>query len=188
MNETFLKHVYRLLALPMTAFDCGKLCAPGNGGVPGCCDSSHAVPILYREEYRMHRRRTDFWKPFKPRNKAQRKEQADLHPYCVMAACPGARNCRRGLRSIACRSFPFEPHLDDDGDLVGLTFIYRMEDTCPLIGLPREIFNEEYLHNALLAWMQILNRLDLERDAMRAESRALRRRFRRQGRSIEIFR
>lgn len=188
MTEDLLQRVYRLLSVRMTDFDCGRLCAPANDGIPCCCDTAHAVPVLYREELRMHRRRSAFWKRFKPRTRAQKQECDSLDPYCVMAVCPGATRCRRALRSVACRSFPFEPHVDDDGDMIGLTFIYRMEETCPLIGLPRGTFNPDFLHNAMLAWTQILNHSELERDAMRQESRALRRRFRKRGRTIEIFR
>jgi hypothetical protein len=189
LTERRLRWYYRLLSVPVTPFDCGRLCAPGNGGVPVCCDHDRAVPVLYRDEFEWHRERTGFWRKLKPRSKADRAFVATIADYCVAATCPGIRSCSRALRSIACRAFPFEPHLDKDGVFAGLTFNYGLDDGCPLYQ-PRywPSISQTFIVNATLVWQHILTLLPDERELYTDESRALRRRLKQKGERVPLFR
>ena len=59
--------IHRRLQAPVSRFDCGKMCAPLNGGEPVCCSTDHAIPIMDRAEYRLLRQKSDLWRPFKPK-------------------------------------------------------------------------------------------------------------------------
>ena len=57
--------VYRRLQAPISRrYDCGKKCAPHNGGVPVCCDIENAIPIVERSEWALLKQRFDLWKTF----------------------------------------------------------------------------------------------------------------------------
>ena len=67
-----IEELLSTLSVPVTDFDCGTLCAPGNGGVPVCCDKDLIVPVLYKTEYKLLRGRSDLWRPFRPETKKSR--------------------------------------------------------------------------------------------------------------------
>ena len=50
--------------------------------------------------------------------------------------CKGAAHCERDNRSLACRSFPYFPYFDPDGNLVGLAPYWGFEGQCWVISNP----------------------------------------------------
>jgi hypothetical protein len=187
LTDKSLRKFYRLLSAPMTDFDCGRLCSPGNDGVPECCDIRTTYPSLYVDEYRWLRRKSHFWKRLVPRTEEARKLARELHESSILATCPGPAECKRGSRAIVCRIFPFEPHLDRQGKVLGLTFNYEMADRCPLIGRPESTFNPKYIRNSIQFWKELLPLIPEEQQLYIDESARLRRRFRRKGRRVAVF-
>ena len=127
--------IFRRFQAPISKiYDCGKKCAPLNGGEPVCCDSSHAIPIVEHSEYKLLKSRTDMWHKFKPKDAAERNEIADLKGSdCRAVECNGAAHCERDNRSLACRSFPFYPYFNPDKELVGLSYYWTFEGLCWVI-------------------------------------------------------
>ncbi|MBM3537446.1 MAG: hypothetical protein FJX55_06385, partial [Alphaproteobacteria bacterium] len=101
------RRVYENFQAPVSRFDCGRQCAPHNGGQPVCCDTRNAVPIVDKWEYQLLRSRSDLWRPFKPQSAVDRQIVADMHSECRAVECKGAAHCERDNRSVACRAFPF---------------------------------------------------------------------------------
>ena len=115
-------------------YNCGAKCAPFNDGVPVCCDTGYAIPIVEKSEFAQLRNRTKMWRPFVPRTSDQKAEVADLKgsDSCAIE-CRGAAHCERDNRSLACRSFPFFPYFDAEKTLVGLTHYWNFEGLCWVI-------------------------------------------------------
>lgn len=187
LTDKKLGRFYRLLSAPMTDFDCGKLCAPDNGGVPACCEAETTYPVLYVDEFKWLRKKGKFWKRMRLKKKAARKLAGELHESSLLARCPGPAACKRASRAIVCRIFPFEPHLNEDGRVQGLTFNFDMEDRCPLIGRPESDFNPVYIRNSIIFWKELLALMPEEHDLYMEESDKLRRKFRRKGRKVPVF-
>ncbi len=182
-----LGRFYRLLSPAMTDFDCGKLCASDNGGIPACCEDETTYPVLYVDEFKWLRKKNRFWKRMPLRNRVARKLARDLHQNSLLAKCPGPAACNRSSRAIVCRIFPFEPHLDEEGRVQGLTFNFEMEDRCPLIGKPESLFNPVYIRNSIVFWKELLDLMPEEQDVYMNESARLRRQFARKGRKAPVF-
>ena len=127
--------IFRRFQAPISKiYDCGKKCAPLNGGQPVCCDSGHAIPIVEHSEYKLLSGRTDMWHKFVPKDAAERKEVADLKGSdCRAVECNGAAHCERDNRSLACRSFPFFPYFTPEKELVGLATYWTFEGLCWVI-------------------------------------------------------
>jgi hypothetical protein len=127
--------IYERLQAPISkVYDCGKMCSPYNNGEPVCCTTGHAIPIVEHSEYRLLKSRTTMWQPFKPKDKWERAEVADLKGSdCRAVACQGARLCERDNRSMACRTFPFFPYFNPDGELFGLATYWAFEGQCWVI-------------------------------------------------------
>ena len=96
---------------PVSRFDCGKKCAPLNGGSPVCCSTENAVPVVHKVEFDLLKTRTDLWSKFKPYDYATRQIVEELTSDCMAITCKGVRYCERDNRTIACRGFPFYPYL-----------------------------------------------------------------------------
>ena len=104
----------------MSRFDCGRKCAPLNGGEPVCCSTQNAVPVVHKVEFDLLKSRTDLWSKFKPYDYATRQIVAELTSDCTAIHCKGARFCERDNRTIACRGFPFFPYLTRERQFVGI--------------------------------------------------------------------
>jgi hypothetical protein len=130
--------IYKKLQAPISrVYDCGKKCAPYNNGLPVCCTTDNAIPIVERSEYELLRSRSDLWSPFKPQNASDRAEIADLKgSNCRAVQCKGAMHCERDNRSMACRSFPFFPYFNPEKELVGLAMYWTFEGQCWVISNP----------------------------------------------------
>jgi len=124
------RRIYELLEVSISRFDCGRKCAPLNGGEPVCCSTQNAVPVVHKSEYKELQRRTDLWHDFKAYDSATRKIVKDLHKSCAAVECKGVAFCERDNRSLACRAFPFFPYMTREGKFIGLAFYWDFEDRC----------------------------------------------------------
>ena len=122
--------LYEGFNAPISRFDCGRKCAPLNGGEPVCCSTQNAVPVVHKVEFDLLKTRTDLWTKFKPYDFATREIVAELTSDCMAITCKGARHCERDNRTIACRGFPFFPYITRQREFVGLGTYWVFEDRC----------------------------------------------------------
>jgi hypothetical protein len=179
------RRVYAAFTAPVSRFDCGKKCAPHNGGTPVCCDTGNAVPILDKWEYQLLRSRSDLWRPYKPNDAAGREIVADMHHECRAAECKGAAFCERDNRAMACRAFPFFPYITRDNQIPGLAYYWVFEDRCWVIS-HLEIVTREFVQECLAAYQAIFDEDPLEYDVNRDMSADMRRVFARKNRGIPL--
>lgn len=160
MNATFteaeLNEYYALLDDSLTAYDCGKLCSPKNGGEPFCCTVENAVPMLYREEFAYLSKRTELWHRWKPTSAVDKKQKKeDETKILIFCECKGVAHCERSNRSVGCRTFPLEPYFNSAGDFVGLIFMKEFRKTCPLMGRLGDI-RQHVIDNQYKFWEKIM--------------------------------
>ena len=122
--------LYETFSAPVSRFDCGRKCAPLNGGEPVCCSTKNAVPVVHKVEFDLLKTRGDLWSKFKPYDYETRQIVAELTSDCTAIACKGARHCERDQRTIACRGFPFFPYITRERQFVGLGTYWVFEDRC----------------------------------------------------------
>lgn len=171
ISDKKLKRFYELLSVPMIDFDCGKLCAPKNGGFPVCCENEDVVPVLFHEEYKYHWKNGRFWKRMPPITKEIKEFIEESEDYYVFAKCPGVAKCDREKRSLNCRTFPLEPYLDKKGEITGLAYADARQVNCPLIGKPMTIFNPDFMRNAITFWGEMFALYPEEKEMYMDESR-----------------
>jgi len=187
ITEEKLKRFYRLLSIPMIDFNCGDLCAPGNNGIPVCCENEGVVPILFHEEYKWHWKNGRFWQRMPPVTKEIKKFIEESEDYYVFAKCPGPAGCKRSKRSLNCRTFPLEPYVGKDGEVAGLAYADAREINCPLIGKPKKLFNPVFIRNAIKFWEEMFECYPEEKEMYIDESRKRDRRLKRKGKRLSIF-
>lgn len=147
VTPELFRRVYALFGAPVARTDCGRKCAPLNGGEPVCCSTQHAVPVVHKAEWRLLRSRSRLWRKFEPYDAATREIVDTLTDTCAAVECKGARFCERDNRSLACRAFPFFPYLARDGKFLGLAYYWDYEDRCWVISNLRVVtrpFVEEF--------------------------------------------
>ncbi len=173
---------------PIAEFDCGDRCAPYNErGVPFCCDTRHAVPTAYLEEWEFLQTSTNLWHRWEGRTPAETSRLASLAPEGqVLIACLGHRYCQREFRSLACRAFPFYPYINRKGELIGLGYFWEYEDRCWVIS-NLQVVSQEFLRQFIRTFELIFERMPEERDAYLSFSEMVRRTFRRKGRAILLL-
>ena len=133
-NSKIFAEIYSKFNAPIyKKFDCGKFCAPLNGGQPVCCTTHNAVPVVAKEEWKLLKSRTDLWHAFTPFDGDTRKIVKELPNSCAAIECKGAQFCERHNRSLACRAFPFYPYFTRDGSLFGISYYWAFEDRCWVI-------------------------------------------------------
>ena len=181
-----IEQLLSILHAPVTDFDCGTLCAPSNGGVPICCDRDRIVPVLYRGEYALLRERSDLWRPFRPRTAQQKTLRQDMRSCDRLCECKGVAHCERDNRSLACRTFPLEPYIDHDGELVGLVWNYDFQGTCPLVAAKYPI-RADYVDQCLRMWDQAFAWSEDEWEFHLGHSESLRRSFGQKRKKIPVF-
>jgi hypothetical protein len=187
LTEKHLRRFYRLLSVPMIDFDCGRLCAPSNEGIPICCDNDSVVPILFREEFKLQKAKGRFWKKMPVKTKADREFVKDSYSYYVFALCPGHENCLRSRRSLNCMTYPFEPHIDRKGRVVGLVYKDEGDEECPLVRRSWKIYNPVYISNSVLFWQELTDLVPGEKELYLSESRKRERKAKRMRKRIRIF-
>ena len=188
LTEKKLKQLYRLLSVPMTDFDCGKDCAPQNNGVPYCCDQDKVTPVLFKDEYRWHRTQRGFWRKMPVKTKSDRKLVEESCSYNVFAVCPGVQKCRRTVRSLTCRLFPFEPFLDSTGTVQGLVYQDGNNGSCSLMNKPQHVYNPLYIRNAIRVWQELVETFPEDKEMYLRESRKRTRQAARTKRPLRLFR
>lgn len=181
-----LEELLATLTVPVTEIDCGTLCAPTNDGIPICCDKSRIVPVLYRKEYQVLRARSDLWRPFRPQTDQQRELGEDMRSCDRLCECKGVAHCERDNRSLACRTFPLEPYLDHEGELVGLVWNMDFEGTCPLVA-SRHAVRKDYIAQAVAMWSKAFGWSAAEHRFYFEHSQSLRRSFAQKRRKIPVF-
>ena len=112
----------------------------------------------------------------------------EIADFILLCDCPGVAKCQRSKRALVCRTFPFEAHLDEKGKVLGITYQYDSEEECVLVGKPRHIYNPAYIRNSVIFWEEVLEIFPEEKELYFEESAKLRRKFKREGRTIQIFR
>lgn len=145
--DTF-RRIFEFFNAPVMHVDCGQKCAPLNGGEPVCCDTANAIPIMQVAEWKHLRSRSKMWHRFKPYDAASREIAEDISDTCKAVECQGARNCERDNRSLACRTFPFFPYINKEGEVLGLSHYWTFEDRCWVISntaLVEQAFVDEFL-------------------------------------------
>jgi hypothetical protein len=130
ITATDFAALYEGFTAPVSRFDCGRKCAPLNGGEPVCCSTQNAVPVVHKVEFDLLKGRTDLWSKFKPYDYATRQIVAELTSDCMAIHCKGARFCERDNRTIACRGFPFYPYLTRERQFIGIGTYWVFEDRC----------------------------------------------------------
>ncbi|MGF1455910.1 MAG: hypothetical protein ACFB6R_11120 [Alphaproteobacteria bacterium] len=124
-------HIHKIFTADINErVNCGRYCAPLNGGSPLCCTTATAIPIVANAEWKALKKRTDIWQPFKPFDATSRKIVEELHESCSAVECAVAPVCQRDNRTLACRAFPFFPYFTKERDLVGIGYYWTFEDRC----------------------------------------------------------
>lgn len=180
-----IEELLATLRSPVTDFDCGTLCAPANNGIPVCCDRERIVPVLYKTEYTLLRKRSVLWSPYQPRTKQQHRLGDDLRACDKLCQCRGVAHCERENRSLACRTFPLEPYLDHDGVLAGLVYNWDFEGTCPLVG-SRHTIRQQYVNECMTMWELAFSWSEEEWEFYFDHSETLRRSFGQKHRRIPV--
>ena len=179
--------IYKIFGAPISKkFDCGKFCAPLNGGEPVCCTTRNAVPVATRAEWKLLRSRTDLWHRYRPTDAASRKITEDLDSSCLAIECKGAAFCERHNRTLACRSFPFFPYFSRKKEILGLSYYWRFEDSCWVIA---NLWRAEkpFIREILAAYTYLFSRDKDEHQAFVEESASMRRVFSRWRRPILLL-
>jgi hypothetical protein len=180
--------IYKRLQAPISrVYDCGKKCAPYNDGQPVCCTTGHAIPIVEHSEYELLKSRTDMWQPFKAKTAADRAEIADLKgSACRAVECKGAAHCERDNRSMACRSFPFFPYFNPDGELVGLATYWSFEGQCWVIS-NLTIVEKPFITEMIAAHELLFAKDDDWRRTYQDQSATMRRVYSRKGQRFPVI-
>lgn len=171
----------------IVGIDCGKKCAPLNGGVPVCCDTEHAIPIMSKSEWKVLKGRSDLWHKFKATTPDAKEVVSDLAKSCLAVECKGAMFCERDNRSLACRAFPFFPYIDKDDNLLGLAPYWTFEDRCWVISNMARV-RREFVGQFLQSYERLFAADPDERQVFRDYSATMRRVFSRKKRPIYVIR
>lgn len=178
--------LYNRFQASISRHDCGRWCAPLNGGSPICCSTQDAVPIVHRAEWRLLKGRTDLWRPFKPYDANTRKIVDSLHRSNCAIECKGAAFCERHNRTLACRAFPFFPFIDRKGAFIGLSYYWDFEDRCWVIS-NMQIVEAEFLKEFVDAFEYLFSIDPEEFDTYKSHSANMRRVFSRRGQPIPLI-
>jgi hypothetical protein len=180
------RRIYRAFRAPVSRYDCGRKCAPLNGGVPVCCDTEHALPIVDRHEWRLLDSRSDLWRLYLKRDAETRRERADMHRDCRLIACKGAEHCERENRSLSCRAFPFFPYITAKDEFAGLAPFWTFADRCWLMN-NLQVVDRGFVGEFVAAHELLFAADKQERAANREHSAAARRVFTRWNRLLPLI-
>ena len=186
ITPAFFAGLYSRFNESLVGFDCGRKCAPLNGGEPVCCSTQHAVPVMHKEEFRLLRSRSDLWRPFKAYDTSTREIVDTLIETCTTAECRGASSCERANRSLACRAFPFFPYLTREGKFIGLATYWDFEDRCWVMSNVRSV-RRKFVREFVAAFEHIMRVDQDELDGFMEQSACMRRVFTRWRRPIVLI-
>lgn len=182
---------------PISQLDCGAKCAPHNpGGAPFCCDTCHAVPTLYQEEWQYLELNTDLWHEFRGDECAEigaqgaeeerDRLQEETPDNMVLAACLGHQRCQREFRGLTCRQFPFFPYIDSQGEFLGLSYYWDFEESCWVIS-NLDVVTDEYKRQFIASFERIFTAMPEEHEAYSVHSEVMRDAFNEQRRAIPLL-
>jgi hypothetical protein len=180
------RRIYDLFQAPIARFDCGRRCAPLNGGEPVCCSTDHAMPVVDRAEWRLLKSRTDMWRHHRPSDALGKRLVAELHASCLAIECKGSRHCERDNRTLACRSFPFFPYIERDGRFAGLSIHWTFVDRCWVMS-NLQIVDDEFRRQFVAAYELLFQADPGEFQVHKEYSATLRRVFSRKGLAIPMI-
>jgi hypothetical protein len=178
--------LYERFNAPVCKFDCGRKCAPLNGGSPVCCSTQDAVPVVHKAEFKLLQSRTDLWKRFKPYDAATRKIVDELTTSSCAIECKGAAFCERHNRTIACRAFPFFPYVSRERQVLGLSVYWIFEDRCWMMSNMR-LVEKPFIEECLDTWHAIFAKDKEEWETYVDYSATMRRVFSRWCRRIPVL-
>lgn len=186
--------LYARFDVPIADFDCGQYCAPintrGKNGPsrgPFCCDTHHAVPTVYLEEWEYLQTNTDLWHAWQGRTPAETRRVQDETPdNMLLVECLGYQHCQRNFRSITCRAFPFFPYITRDDWFIGMTYYWQFEYACWVIS-NLQVVTPLFRGQFFAAYDELFERYPQEREGYRLLSSSMRRVFSRWGRSVPIL-
>lgn len=187
-----IRQLYDRFNSPVTDGDCGMMCAPHNpSGKPFCCDICHAVPAVYRQEWRFLRKNTDLWHVWRGDECPQEAPEIELLHAATpktmrLLACKGPAHCQREYRALSCRQFPFFPFITSAYHFIGLAYFWEFEPTCWVISnLARvtETFRSEFIQT----FDELFNLWPEEMDGYASYSEQMRDYFAGRKRSIPIL-
>jgi hypothetical protein len=177
---------------PITAFDCGKKCAPYNAsGKPFCCDICHAVPAAYRQEWAFLQPNTDLWHVWLGDECTQNPEDperllAETPDHMLLLACLGPDRCQRSYRALSCRQFPFFPYISSSLRFLGLAYEWEFENTCWVIS-NLQIVSDTYRQQFVQTFDQLFARWPEEFNSYIALSEDMRAHFANRRRRIPLL-
>ena len=180
------QRIYDLFQAPVSRYDCGRKCAPLNEGVPVCCDTGHAIPLVDKHEWDLLKSRTDLWRLYRKRDKESLRELADKHRDCRAVECKGFMHCERDNRSLACRAFPFFPYFPRGEGVAGLSVFWSFEDRC-WVQANLQIVEPQFVRDCIAAFELLFEHDKGERDANYEFSGTIRRAFTRMNRLIPLL-
>lgn len=88
---------------------------------------------------------------------------------------------------MTCRVFPFEPHLDKKGTLLGITYQYDADGQCPLVGKPESLYRPEYIGNSVRFWSELMEAYPEEHDLYTRESAKVSKRRAKKRKKVQVF-
>ena len=180
------RRIYARFQAPVSRYDCGRKCAPLNGGTPVCCSTDNAIPIVDKSEWRFLKSRSDLWHLYLKRDADTLHERKDMHRDCRLVECKGAQHCERENRSMSCRAFPFFPYLTADGGFVGLAPFWDFADRCWLMN-NMQVVDREFVGEFVAAHEMLFAADKGERKAVFDHSATMRRVFTRWNRLIPLI-
>jgi hypothetical protein len=141
LDAAEIRAIYDAFDTPVTAVDCGRMCAPYNPtGKPFCCDICQAIPAAYLSERTYLAASTDLWHAWGAEDcpggqaKVERARlRAETPANMTLLACLGPARCQRDFRLLSCRQFPFSPYVTSDYRFLGLAGEPAFEETCWLL-------------------------------------------------------
>ena len=178
--------LYAKFEAPIAALDCGTRCAPYNGGVPFCCDTHHAVPTAYPEEWLYLQKHTDLWHQWQDEDVQETQRLAEEAGELVLIACKGHLACQRGFRSLVCRAFPFFPYINLSGEFIGMSYYWEYRERCWVIN-NLQVVTPTYASQFIQAYDALFKAMPDEIDAFSQHSRAMRLEYGRQRKTIPLI-
>ncbi|MCW8914285.1 MAG: hypothetical protein OQK24_00365 [Magnetovibrio sp.] len=182
---TFRK-IFDFFDAPIMSVDCGKHCMPLNDGVPVCCDTGNAIPVMQKAEWKHLRTRSKMWGKFTPYDENSQEIVDELSDSCKAVECKGFKKCERDNRSLACRTFPFFPYFTKDGELLGLSYYWHFEDTCWVISNMKKV-DQRFIDQFLEAYEILFADDDEELEVFQDYSASQRRVFSRRKQDIPVI-
>ncbi|MEK6222439.1 MAG: hypothetical protein N2D54_09350 [Chloroflexota bacterium] len=191
-----IRALYDQFNTPITEIDCGEKCAPHNpSGKPFCCDSCHAVPTAYQEEWDYLKPNTNLWHTWQAEHCEDTPEEAaeavaglqeETPDTMILIECLGPQECQRDFRALTCRQFPFFPYVDSKGQFIGLSYYWEYEVDCWVISNLHKV-TDKYRKEFIAAFEEIFDNMPEELDTYQYHSNYMRGVYNKKQRAIPLL-